>query len=218
MSRTLLLATALLVACGGDKEGPHDTAAGTDGDTDGAVDTDTSSDGDTDGECTDDDALSFDDIGCSQSRDDNEVSITVAAGVRTVATNGVPDHSFEDQIHTVEALDLTIADLRDKLMGLQKDVMKQRKTISDREGAIKSFQSDLHETSRLIQAPKALAASKQLIARVPQLSRDEAFDWTAPLSLSLFRSDEAKEGIGAFRERRDASWVPESRRKGTGRA
>jgi len=107
MTRPLLLATTLLVACGVDKEDPQDTSAGTDGDTDGAADTDTSSDGDTDGECTDDDALSFDDIGCSQSRDDNEVSITVAAGVRTVATNGVPDHTFEDQIHTVEALDLT---------------------------------------------------------------------------------------------------------------
>ena len=66
--------------------------------------------------------------------------------------------------------------------------------------------------------PNALAASKQLIARVPQMSRDEAFDWTAPLSLSLFQSEEAKEGIGAFRERRDAAWVPESRKKGTGRA
>lgn len=66
--------------------------------------------------------------------------------------------------------------------------------------------------------PNALAATKQLIARVPQMSRDDAFDWTAPLSLKLFKSDEAKEGIGAFRERRDAAWVPEGRRSGTGRA
>ena len=69
------------------------------------------------------------------------------------------DHELERYHKNNANLDLTIADLRDKLMGLQKDVMKQRKTISDREGAIKSFQSDLHETSRLIQAPKALAAS-----------------------------------------------------------
>ena len=66
--------------------------------------------------------------------------------------------------------------------------------------------------------PNALAATKQLIARVPQMNRDDAFDWTAPLSAQLFRSDEAKEGIGAFRERRDASWVPEDRQSGTGRA
>jgi methylglutaconyl-CoA hydratase len=66
--------------------------------------------------------------------------------------------------------------------------------------------------------PNALAATKQLVARVPQMDRAAAFDWTAPLSLQLFKSDEAKEGIGAFRERRDAEWVPEGRRKGTGRA
>ena len=56
--------------------------------------------------------------------------------------------------------------------------------------------------------PNALAASKQLIARVPQMPRDQAWEWTAELSQSLFQSDEATEGIGAFRERRDASWVP----------
>ena len=66
--------------------------------------------------------------------------------------------------------------------------------------------------------PNALAASKQLVARVPQMGRDEAFDWTAPLSLSLFKSDEAREGITAFKERRDAAWVPDARRSGTGRA
>jgi methylglutaconyl-CoA hydratase len=66
--------------------------------------------------------------------------------------------------------------------------------------------------------PNALAATKQLIAKVPQMGRDEAFDWTAPLSLSLFKAAEAREGIGAFRDRRDAEWVPESRRQGTGRA
>ena len=66
--------------------------------------------------------------------------------------------------------------------------------------------------------PNALAASKQLVARVPQMGRDEAFDWTAPLSQRLFGSDEAREGIGAFRERRDAAWVPEVHRSGTGRA
>ena len=66
--------------------------------------------------------------------------------------------------------------------------------------------------------PDALAASKQLVARVPQMARDDAFDWTAPLSAKLFRSDEAREGITAFKERRDAAWVPESRRSGSGRA
>jgi methylglutaconyl-CoA hydratase len=66
--------------------------------------------------------------------------------------------------------------------------------------------------------PNALTATKQLVSKVPHMSREEAFDWTAPLSLKLFRSDEAREGIKAFKERRDASWVPEGRRSGTGRA
>ena len=66
--------------------------------------------------------------------------------------------------------------------------------------------------------PNALAATKELIAKVPQMDRDAAFEWTAPLSQRLFSSDEAKEGIAAFRERRDAAWVPEAQRGGTGRA
>ena len=66
--------------------------------------------------------------------------------------------------------------------------------------------------------PNALAASKQLVAKVPQMARSDAFDFTAPLSAALFRSDEAKEGISAFKERRDAAWVPEEHRVGSGRA
>ena len=57
--------------------------------------------------------------------------------------------------------------------------------------------------------PNALAACKQLIARVPDMDRDPAFAWTKELSESLFVSDEAKEGIAAFRERRPAAWVPQ---------
>ena len=56
--------------------------------------------------------------------------------------------------------------------------------------------------------PNALAASKQLVSKVPQMGRDEAWGWTAELRQSLFQSSEAEEGISAFRERRDASWVP----------
>ena len=61
--------------------------------------------------------------------------------------------------------------------------------------------------------PNALAASKSLVAKVPQMGRDEAFDWTAPLSQQLFKSGEAREGITAFKERRPAAWVPEAHRK-----
>lgn len=56
--------------------------------------------------------------------------------------------------------------------------------------------------------PNALAASKQLVSKVPQMQRSEAWDWTSHLSQSLFKSEEAQEGIGAFKERRHPNWVP----------
>jgi methylglutaconyl-CoA hydratase len=58
--------------------------------------------------------------------------------------------------------------------------------------------------------PKALAGAKRLIAEVPGQPRDAAFAWTSEFSQSLFRSDEAAEGISAFNQRRDAAWVPQS--------
>ncbi len=56
--------------------------------------------------------------------------------------------------------------------------------------------------------PDALAACKELIARVPDMDRDDAFAWTTVRSRELFQSEEAQIGIEAFRERRDAPWVP----------
>lgn len=67
--------------------------------------------------------------------------------------------------------------------------------------------------------PLALGAAKELINRVPDMATEEAFAWTAEASAALFKSAEASEGIGAFRERRDASWVPADRTTDTpGRA
>ncbi len=56
--------------------------------------------------------------------------------------------------------------------------------------------------------PKALAAAKNLVNKVPAMERDEAFKWTATLSAELFRSDEAAAGIAAFREKSTPPWVP----------
>jgi methylglutaconyl-CoA hydratase len=58
--------------------------------------------------------------------------------------------------------------------------------------------------------PKALAATKDLIRRVPTLPRDEAFAWTASLSADLFASHEAAEGMAAFLARRSPRWAPDS--------
>lgn len=57
--------------------------------------------------------------------------------------------------------------------------------------------------------PLALAAAKQLVLKVQDMPQSDAFSWTAEISGNLFRSDEASEGIAAFRERRDAHWIPE---------
>lgn len=56
--------------------------------------------------------------------------------------------------------------------------------------------------------PNALAASKRLIREVPELDRDAAFAMTQELSAELFAAAEAQQGIAAFREKRDAPWVP----------
>ena len=57
--------------------------------------------------------------------------------------------------------------------------------------------------------PTALARTKELLTRVPAMQRDDAFAYTAELSASLFASDEAREGMTAFLERRPASWTPQ---------
>ena len=56
--------------------------------------------------------------------------------------------------------------------------------------------------------PEALAATKQLTSRVPDMTTDEAFGWTARLSADLFASDEAAEGMAAFLEKRSPPWLP----------
>ncbi|MEM7275350.1 MAG: enoyl-CoA hydratase-related protein [Actinomycetota bacterium] len=56
--------------------------------------------------------------------------------------------------------------------------------------------------------PRALAAAKELINRVPGMGRDDAFDWTSVRSRELFESEEASAGIAAFRDRAPAPWVP----------
>lgn len=56
--------------------------------------------------------------------------------------------------------------------------------------------------------PLALGASKQLVNDVPHMAFDDAMAWAGKLSGSLFESDEGQEGMKAYLEKRQASWVP----------
>lgn len=55
--------------------------------------------------------------------------------------------------------------------------------------------------------PLALAATKALLRKVPTMSREEGFGWTADLSAQLFSSEEARAGMTAFLTRTPAPWV-----------
>lgn len=55
-------------------------------------------------------------------------------------------------------------------------------------------------------SPRAVSETKRLLRRVPGLDRDEAFAEMSALSERLFRGDDAREGMAAFRERRRPVW------------
>jgi methylglutaconyl-CoA hydratase len=55
--------------------------------------------------------------------------------------------------------------------------------------------------------PNAVIECKRLVRRVPELSREAGFAETAPWSARLFASNEAQEGMAAFREKRPAAWL-----------
>jgi enoyl-CoA hydratase len=55
-------------------------------------------------------------------------------------------------------------------------------------------------------APAAVAATKQLLGRVPGMGREQAFDAMRVLSEELFQGPDAAEGMAAFREKRRPAW------------
>lgn len=58
--------------------------------------------------------------------------------------------------------------------------------------------------------PEAMAEIKRMTDRVQQLPMDEAFEEMVELSLARFASEEAGEGMRAFAEKRNPSWVEEA--------
>ena len=61
----------------------------------------------------------------------------------------------------------------------------------------------------LLGGPTALGLAKQLVYEVPGLPVDEAFRVTARQSAELFGSDEARQGMAAYLEKRRPPWAPE---------
>jgi methylglutaconyl-CoA hydratase len=57
--------------------------------------------------------------------------------------------------------------------------------------------------------PLALAGTKELIRRVPELDRAQGFEFTAEYSRKYFASPEAVEGMTALLQKRTPNWVPE---------
>ena len=55
--------------------------------------------------------------------------------------------------------------------------------------------------------PEAVTRTKELLRRVPAMTRDDAFAWTAEVSAGLFTSAEAREGMTAFIEKRKPEWT-----------
>lgn len=55
--------------------------------------------------------------------------------------------------------------------------------------------------------PNAVPECKKLVRRIPTLPVEEAFEEAFEWSRRMFASEEAAEGMAAFREKRDAAWV-----------
>ncbi len=58
-------------------------------------------------------------------------------------------------------------------------------------------------------APQALAGTKDLLRRTRPASFRDDVAMLTEISIGYFGSDEGREGVAAFREKRDPNWIPE---------
>jgi methylglutaconyl-CoA hydratase len=70
------------------------------------------------------------------------------------------------------------------------------------DAAVEEVLSDLRKGG-----PRALGFAKRLVHEVPRMTAKDAFQWAASLSNDLFASDEAREGMAAFLQKRDPAWT-----------
>lgn len=59
----------------------------------------------------------------------------------------------------------------------------------------------------LLGGPNAVGEAKRLVNEISKISTEEGFKMATPWSAETFRSEEASEGMAAFREKRKAGWV-----------
>jgi methylglutaconyl-CoA hydratase len=59
----------------------------------------------------------------------------------------------------------------------------------------------------VLAGPEAVGYTKELLRRVPTLSRDEGFEWVSGLSAEVFASPEGQEGMSAYLNKRSPLWV-----------
>lgn len=66
---------------------------------------------------------------------------------------------------------------------------------------------DSYVQALLAGGPQALTETKDLLRRIPVMSREDAFAWTAQMSARLFTSEEARAGMTAFLSKTTPPWV-----------
>lgn len=78
--------------------------------------------------------------------------------------------------------------------------------VADDAAGLKTFEADIRRNVRRC-APGANAVTKDIVLKAPHLPRDEMVGFAADRFADCMLGDEAREGVGAFLEKRKPSWA-----------